>query len=316
MNQQVVIGAGPVGSGIACTLAERGEAVTVVTRSGSGPEHPLITKARADAGDSDQLAQLAQGAVAIYNCANPPYHRWDTDWPPIHSALMAAAEKTGAVLVMMDNLYGFGRGTAMPMHELDPTNTTGVKGAVRAAMEKDLLEAHAAGTLRATFARASDFYGPGVRDAGLGERVWNKLLAGKKVSVLGELDTPHSISYMPDVVQTMITIAGDERAWGKPWHVPNAPACTQREVINAFAVAAGTTAKVGAVPKSILRALGVFSPLLKALRETEYQFSEPWITDSSLTEQTFGLRATSLADAASATAAWWRAESTKPGATK
>ena len=133
------------------------------------------------------------------------------------------------------------------------------------------------------------------------------VIAGKKVSLLGSLDVPHSVSYMPDVVRTLVTIATDERAWGKPWHVPNAPATTQREMVQAFAAAAGTTAKVGAVPKVALAALGLFSPMMKGLQETWYQFAEPWVTDSTLTEQTFGLTATPLADGTAATVAWWRA---------
>jgi nucleoside-diphosphate-sugar epimerase len=133
-------------------------------------------------------------------------------------------------------------------------------------------------------------------------------LAGKKVTVLGWLDIPHSISFMPDVVETLVTIATDERAWGKPWHVPNSPAVSQREHVQAFATAAGTTAKVSAVPKAALSALGLFSPVMRALRETWYQFAEPWVTDSALTEQTFGLTATPLAEGAAATVAWWQAQ--------
>jgi len=308
MNHHVVIGAGPVGAGIAALLAERGTPVTVVTRSGSGPDHALVTKVKADAADAKALVAAATGAEAIYNCANPPYHQWDTAWPPMHVAMMTAAERTGAVLVMMDNLYAFGPGSTMPMREGDATNAKGPKGAVRARMEKDLLDAHATGRLRATFARASDFYGPEVRGAALGERVWPKVLAGKNAQLLGALDVPHSISYMPDVVRTLVTIAADERAWGTAWHVPNAPAGTQRQTIEAFAKAAGTNAGVSAVPKVILTAMGVFSPMMKAMRETWYQFSDPWITDSTLTEQMFGLAATPLAVGAAATAAWWKAQ--------
>ena len=286
MNHHVVIGAGPVGSGIATLLAARGEAVTVITRSGSGPTHALISKVRADAADTEALVHAATGAATIFNCANPPYHQWATAWPPVHQALMAAAERTGAVLVMMDNLYAFGPGTSMPMREHDAMNATGEKGSVRARMAHDLMAAHASGRLRATL--------PNV-------------LAGKKVSLLGALDIPHSVSFMPDVVTTMVTIAGDERAWGKPWHVPNAPAVSQRTTIEAFATAAGTTVKVGAVPKAALSALGLFSPMMRALKETWYQFAEPWVTDSALTEQTFGLSATPLSEGAAATVAWWRA---------
>ena len=207
MNHHVVIGAGPVGSGIALLLAARGTPVSIVTRSGSGPDHVLVTKLRVDATDAEALAVAATGADAVYNCVNPPYHRWPTDWPPLHTAMMMAAERTGAVLVMMDNLYCFGPGSTMPMREGDATNATGAKGAVRAGMAHDLIAAHAAGRLRATLARASDFYGPEVRGAALGERVWPRVLAGKKAQLLGALDQPHSISYMPDVVRTMVTIA-------------------------------------------------------------------------------------------------------------
>lgn len=305
----VVVGAGPVGSGIATALAARGESVTVITRSGTGPKHALITTLKADAADASELTRAATGAASIFNCVNPPYDKWATDWPPMHKALMTAAEQTGAVLVMMSNLYSFGAGTTMPMHEDDTPVNTGVKGAVRAGMEADLLAAHAAGRLRATFARASDFYGPTVLGAALAERCVPRVIAGKRVTLLGGLDTPHSLSYMPDVVDTMVTIAGDERAWGKAWHVPNAPATTQRQAIAAFAQAAGTTAKLGSVPRVTLSVMGIASPMMRELKETWHQWAQPWITDSTLTEYTFGLKATPLAEGAAATVAWWRQRS-------
>jgi nucleoside-diphosphate-sugar epimerase len=224
----------------------------------------------------------------------------------MHQAIMTAAERTGAVVVMMDNLYAFGTDRPMPMKPTDPLLATGEKGSVRARMATELLAAHAAGRLRATLARASDFYGPGVVDASLGERVVPRVLAGKKVSVLGRVDVPHSVTYMPDVVATMVTIANDERAWGQAWHVPSAPAVSQRDTVQAFAAAAGTTVQVGSVPNLALTVGGLFNPSLKALKEVLYQFEEPWIIDASLTEQTFGLAATPLSEGAAATVAWWR----------
>ncbi len=307
MQHHLVVGSGPVGTGVARALAERGDRVTVVTRRGTGPQHPAITLVAADASNADALTAAADGAATVFNCVNPPYHRWPQEWPPIHQALMATATRTGAVLVMMDNLYAFGPGTPMPMAETSATNATGPKGATRRTMAADLLAAHAAGTLRATLARASDFYGPEVFGSMLGERVMPRVLAGKKVSLLGDLDAPHSVSYMPDVVRTLVTIATDERAWGRPWHVPNAPAVTQRDAVRTLAEAAGTTVKVTTVPKAVVQAMGLFVPPMRGLTETWYQFDSPWVTDSTLTEQTFGLTATSLAEGAAATVAWWRA---------
>jgi nucleoside-diphosphate-sugar epimerase len=304
--RHVIIGAGPVGTTTALLLAERGTPVTVFTRRGSGPQHPLVTLTRGDASDTATLSAAATNADAIYNCANPPYHRWPLDWPPIHRATIAAAERTGAVLVLMDNLYAFGPTATMPMRELDPLRATGPKGATRATMAKELFAAHTSGRIRATLVRASDFFGPRVRDAVLGERVVPRVIAGKRVSLLGKLDVPHNSSYMPDVAATLVAIATDERAWGKPWHVPNAAPKTQHEMVNTLAQAAGTEAKVGTVPWPVIRALGMFNPMMRGLLETRYQFDKPFVTNSQLTETTFGLSATPLDEAAAATIAWWR----------
>jgi nucleoside-diphosphate-sugar epimerase len=304
----LVVGAGPVGSTTALQLADADVPVRLLTRSGSGPAHPNIHLVKGDAAVVDTLVAHSEGAAAIYNCVNPPYHRWPTDWPPIHRALMTAAERTGAVLVMTDNLYSFGPTASMPMHEGDPMTATGSKGATRAMMANELLAAHAAGRLRATFARASDFFGPMVRNAWLGERVVPKVIAGKKVSLLGELDVPHHSTYVPDLARTLITIATDERAWGKPWHVPCSATGTQRQSVEAFAVAAGTRVKVGTIPGVVFTGLGLFMPAMREMGEVRYQFERPWLVDSTLTETTFGLKATPLSKAALATIDWWRTQ--------
>ena len=68
---------------------------------------------------AQRLTAIAGGATALYNCANPPYHRWSTDWPSLAAALLTAAERSGAVLVTMANLYGYGPVDA-PMSEDTP----------------------------------------------------------------------------------------------------------------------------------------------------------------------------------------------------
>ncbi len=67
----------------------------MATRSGGGPQHAGVQLVAADATDPDNLTAPTNGAAAPYNCANPQYHRWLTDWPP----LLTDAERTGAVLV-------------------------------------------------------------------------------------------------------------------------------------------------------------------------------------------------------------------------
>ena len=106
MSLHVIVGAGAVGSGTALRLAEAGHDVRLVTRSGNGPDHPAVERVAADATDTTRLVALAGGAHALYNCANPPYDRWATAWPPLAASFLAAAEATEARVVTMGNLYG------------------------------------------------------------------------------------------------------------------------------------------------------------------------------------------------------------------
>ena len=79
----------PAGTRSACCPAAAGASTDAV-------EHRQV-----DATDADALTAAARGAAALYNAVNPAYHRWATDWPPVAAALLAAAERTGAVLVTM-----------------------------------------------------------------------------------------------------------------------------------------------------------------------------------------------------------------------
>lgn len=305
MTNHVIVGAGPVGSATALLLAEQGHTVRVITRSGSGPVHPAIERVVADAADGEALLAAAGGAEVLYNCANPPYHTWPTDWPPIAAALLRTAEVTGAVLVTTSNLYGYGP-VDHPMVESDPLAATGTKGRVRAQMWADALAAHEAGRVRATEARAADFFGPGLTDASqLGERVIPRILAGKTLRLLGDPDAAHSWTFVPDLARTLVTIGQDERAWGRPWHVPS-NTISQRGAVEQLAALAGVPVpKVGTVPPVMLKLAGVVVPLMRELQEVAYQTAAPFVLDSSATTATFGLEATPLDEAFAVTLAWW-----------
>src|SRR2546423_4219740 len=146
MALHVIVGAGPVGTATANLLAGNGEQVRIISRSGSGPEHPAVERVAADAGDAEQLSKLTAGAVALYNCANPQYTRWLTDWPPIASALLAAAESSGAVLTTANNLYGYGPVDG-PITESTQLAATHPKLRLRADMWREALARHEAGRI-------------------------------------------------------------------------------------------------------------------------------------------------------------------------
>ncbi|MEU3526751.1 NAD-dependent epimerase/dehydratase family protein [Streptomyces sp. NPDC038707] len=309
MSLSIVLGFGPAGAATARLLADQGHSVRVVTRSGRRlePGIPGIEHVALDARDSEELTEAARGADAIYSCAAPPYHRWASDWPPLASSVCAAAEATGAVLVMLGNLYGYGPVDG-PMTEELPLAATGTKGRIRAGVWEQARKLHEQGRIRAVEVRASDFFGPGVTDGGhLAARVMPRLLRGKPVSTLGDPDAPHSWSYVPDVAGALVEVAGEERAWGRAWHVPTQPALSPREMIGRLAAQAGTgPVAVRGLPSAVLAVAGCFLPLIRELKEVRYQFDRPFVVDSRAYEAEFALRSTPVDEQVKVTVDWWR----------
>lgn len=292
MALHVIVGAGPVGTATARLLAERGERVRVVTRRGTGPEHAAIEWVAADAADADRLAALTEGADALHNCANPQYHTWPTDWPPLAAALLTAAERSGAVLATVGNLYGYGPVDA-PMTEATPLAATGVKGRVRNRMWADALAAHRAGRARVTEVRGSDYIGLG--GTSLPMMVLPKVLAGQRVFLPVAWDAPHTWTYVGDVARTLVAAATDPRAWGRAWHVPSAPPMSMRALADRAAKRAGAPApRLTRMPYPVLWLGGLADPFAREMRETAHQFAGPFVMDSTAASETFGIEGTPL----------------------
>jgi nucleoside-diphosphate-sugar epimerase len=295
---------------VARRLADAGHHVRVVTRSGSGPVHDGIELIAADATNAAALADIADGAHALFNCANPPYSKWATLWPPLQAGLIDACEAAGARLITMGNLYGAAADSS-PMRATDPLDPPSRKGAIRARMWADAMDAHQSGRIRTTEVRASDFFGPGLgASAHLGDRFVPTLLAGKSVSMVGRVDQPHSWSYIDDVCATLTTVALDDRSLGRPWHVPTVEARTAQQMADAICDHAGVDRQTAKrIPPAALRVAGIFSADIRELPEMLYQFERPFVIDASDTTETFGLQATALDDQIAATVASYRSAS-------
>ena len=291
----LVVGAGEVGTAVAVLLAEAGLDVVVVTRSGSGPKHPRVRRVAADASSVAALLAAQPDAAVIYNCVNPPYDRWVELWPPMAQAFLDYAERTGAVLATCSNLYGYGP-VDDPMTEDLPLAATGEKARVRITMWQEAKAANDAGRIRATEVRGSDYICPGPQSM-LGDRVTPRVLAGRNVQLLGDLDQPHTWTAPVDVARTLITVAADPRGWGRAWHVPSNAPRSQRQAVGDLAAAAGVPAvKASAVPGLLLSLLGLFQPIMRELKETDYQRERPYLLDDSAARQAFAIEPTPWAE--------------------
>ncbi|HEY5484570.1 MAG TPA: saccharopine dehydrogenase NADP-binding domain-containing protein [Propionibacteriaceae bacterium] len=316
----VVVGAGGIGQWTAHQIGMSGGDVILASRSGTGigpgvsaTPNPKVAKARVDATDASALAELADGADVLVNAVNPPYTQWDELWPPMAAAFLEAAERSGAALLTIGNLYPYGRPTTAPMTESSPVAPNGHKGQIRARMWHDAEEAHRAGRIRAVELRAADYFGPGV-SAGmsyLNQYAIKPAIASKTAHhIMGVVDAPHSWTYVPDIGRLAAAIATSDPAgdaWGRVWHVPTTPPKSLTDVAKDAAAIAGVPARPPRPYSRIIKTVMRVSPLIRELDEMAPAFEAPYVLDSSAAEARFGLAPTPWRDALEETVTWLRA---------
>ncbi|MGW5074432.1 NAD-dependent epimerase/dehydratase family protein [Rhodococcus sp. NPDC004095] len=307
----VVTGAGPVGWAVATRLADRGDRVRLLTRSGSGPDHPAIERRRVDVSVPGALDDALDGAAAVFHCTHGSAYSaaaWRRELPSTEAAVLDAAGRAGAVVVFPESLYSYGPVDG-PITEHTPRTATTGKLGIRA----ELLRARERSATPTVSVAASDFFGPHALMAHGGERMVATLLAGRRIRVMGALDVPHSFTYVPDLAAAMIAAADNRDLWNSVLHAPTGPAVTQRQMVQAFADAAGVEdPKVGVLPGWALRAVGRVHGPTRELAEMLYQFERPFVLDSTRSERLLGLTPTPLPEAAATTVAWWRDRGSAP----
>ena len=131
MTRILVLGAGSIGRLTATRLVAAGHDVHARLPLG---QH-VASRAPAPSASTSTDADATRAAVAsvdvVVNAMNPPsYTTWDRDWPPVARSVQAAVEAAGTRLVLVGNLYAYGRVDA-PMTERTPLRPNGHKGALR-----------------------------------------------------------------------------------------------------------------------------------------------------------------------------------------
>src|SRR5699024_71738 len=199
----MVIGDGPVGRTVARQSIARGDAVRVVTRSGTGPQG--AERRAVDAADPAALRAAMTGVQTVFDCLHPRRYTaraWRRELPAADRAVRAEARRTGGTVVYPESLYACGPQTG-PVDAAMPRRPTTALGRIRA----DLIDARLGSGQPVAIVVAADFYGPYVRDAHAGERMVRAVTGGQALRVIGDPDAPHSFTYVPDLAAAMIAAA-------------------------------------------------------------------------------------------------------------
>ena len=304
----VILGTGAIGRAVAEELTARGKTIRMVNRSGKMEAAPAgVEVVAADLYDAAKVRDITGDAAVVYQSAQPVYHQWPEKFPALQDAILDGLTGSGAKLVLIENLYMYGETDGAPMTEDMPYKAQTRKGRTRGEMSKAAFAAHAAGKLRVTAGRGSDFFGPWGLFSTMGARAIAPLLRGKPASLTGNIDLPHTYTYVRDFGKALVILGERDEADGQAWHVPNDnPRVTQREMVTILAEAAGVEPKMSAMGKLMMMLGGLFIPEARESVEMMYEFEQPFIVDSSKFEQAFGMKATPLKEAVKETVAWYR----------
>jgi nucleoside-diphosphate-sugar epimerase len=285
--QVVLGGSGGIGGALVRELAARDLEVRAVSRHAAGSAPPGVGKHTADVANPAAAAAACRGAAVVYHCLQPPYHRWAEEFPPLNRSVRDAVAREGAKLVVADNLYMYGP-ILGPISEGSPQEPASRKGGIRKESADTLLAAHAAGRLRVTIGRASDYYGPGGRNSVTGETVFEAALAGGAVRWPASADQLRSFSYLPDLARALVTLGQSEAADGRAWIIPSAPPLTARALVTLIERELQRDVKLVVTSKLSMRVAGLFIPQARELPDIWYQFAAPFVADGSAFETEFG----------------------------
>ena len=222
----------------------------------------------------------------IYQSVNVPYAEWKDKLIPQAQTVIEAARTVNARIVVIDNIYAYGRKRQERVDEQHPKQPHTRKGGYRLVMEQLYVEAQKKGVQSVIF-HLPDFYGPLAPNTLL-HFTLAAIAAHKPSRYVGSQLIPREFIYLPDAAQAVVHAAGFEEAYGQQWNIPGAGAITGEDIIRYANEAAGTSRKVGTVNKAMLRFVGLFQPQLREAVEMFYLNEEPLILSGRKYEQQFG----------------------------
>ena len=301
----IVFGTGPLGYAVAEELLARGQSVKLVNRSGEGDIPQGATIVKADVTNTERTREVCKNVRTVFHCAMPPYTQWLELFPAITYGIMKGAISAGANLVYGDNLYMYGQ-VSGPIKEDLPYNAKGSKGKIRGEMADKLMQAHNDGKVKVAIGRASDFFGPGVLNSILGERVFIPAIKGETINMLGRIDQPHTFTYIKDFAKGLVTLSENETAFGEVWHIPSAETITTQKFLHRIFSENKSFPPVKTAPKFVVNVMALFNPIIRELKEVLPLNEQPYVVDHSKFENAFGNNSTPHNSAIKETIGWYK----------
>ncbi|HEY8781626.1 MAG TPA: NAD-dependent epimerase/dehydratase family protein [Mucilaginibacter sp.] len=293
-----ILGAGgAVANALTRELLTNNETIRLISRKPIVNANKNVTWRKADLLNYAELLEAAKGSAVIYLTAGLVYDKkiWKAQWPVIMQNVINVAKETQTRLIFFDNVYSYGLVNG-PMTESTPYNPGSKKGEIRAGIATKLMDETKAGNIKASIARAADFYGTDNLLGFLDIMVLDKFAKKQKAQWIGDANKLHNFSYIPDMGKGMFLLGQRPESDNQIWHLPTAPPLTGKQFIEMAAKIYNVEPKYFAIKKFMMQLYGLFNKTVHELVEMYYQYDHDYIFDSSKFEKAFGVKPTSYAD--------------------
>lgn len=284
--------AGAIGGSIAGALRAAGRRYRVVGRSrvpleagyGNDPLAEIVTWNPEDAAS---VRAACRGVDSIVYLVGVDYWKFELHPKLMKQTREAAIAERVPRLLLIGTVYPYGRPRTPRVTEDHPREPHTFKGRMRKAQEDLLLEADAAGRIKGCVLRLPDFYGPGVEKSFIHGAIV-AAVDGGTANMIGPLDAPHEFVFVPDVGPVVLKLLDEPAAFGHVWHLGGAGATTQQALVDEIGRQTGRPLKVRVAGKTMLRVIGLFSPMMREMVEMHYLLTEPVIMDDSRLQRLIG----------------------------
>ena len=235
---------------------------------------------KGDAFNKNELLAAVKGCNIIVNALNPPYHRWQQDWPKLTSNVIDNAEIAGATILFPGNVYNYGRHMPCTLREDTTHAPTTRKGVLREEIEQSYVKASKRG-VQTIILRAGDYIEKEKTGNWFDSFITPKINRGI-ISYPGATNVVHAWAYLPDMARAMVYLAEkkDKYRIFESFGFPGFN-ITGYELIKTIEEVLHRPLQVKQLPWSFMKLIATVSPVVREVVEMRYLWDVPHAIDGT-----------------------------------
>ncbi len=292
MKKAIVLGAsGGMGYSLVNELVSRGVETVAFARHQAKLEQlfagqPLVSIKTGDVFQLSELLAACEGADVIFHSVNVPYPEWQQKLPRLMANVLEVAKQIAARVVIVDNIYAYGRSPGEKVTEETPKRPHTKKGKIRLENERMAFAAHEQG-VPVLLAHFPDFYGPNAGQTLLHVTL-EAMLTNKTARFIGAPSLLREYIYTPDGAKAAVELSLQPSAYGQHWNIPGYGVISGDELFAIMRSLTGYQRKVGIVGKGMIGFLGWFNRFMREMYEMMYLTEEPVVLSGQKYERLIG----------------------------